>query len=223
MKTLKLFCLIAVISISSITKSNAQGVKYLTDDTLSFIFKSDIFRYITGTAHLGVEIPFKNNRYSVYAAIMGTYYTVANSNADKEQLSGPGVELQFRDYLGKYTGPTKYPFYFGLQFMGRHIEDIMGYDQHTQYNYDPYTYQSTSVVIPAYETQRTMNIYYGGIVLGYQTFVRQAVSFDFFVGGGLRLTYYGGEKSPTKFKKMNEFDYSGIMPKAGVIIGILQR
>jgi hypothetical protein len=190
MKTLKLFCLIAIICISSTMTSNAQGVKYLTDDTLSFIFKSDIFRYITGTAHLGVEIPFKNNRYSFYGAIMGTYYTVANTNnsADKEQRSGPGIELQFRDYLGKYSGPTKFPFYFGLEFMGRHIEDILGYDAKTNFIYDPATYQTTTTISQAYETHSTMNIYYGGIMLGYQTFVHQVVSFDFFVGGGLRLT-----------------------------------
>ena len=218
MKTLKIATTVLLISLFVSFRTHAQGVKYLANDTLSYIFKSDIFRFVSGTAHVGVEIPFSNNRYSLYAALMGTYYT--NNKSDyTRQLSGPGLELQFRDYLGKYSGPTKFPFYFGFQFMGRHIKEDRKYDSYYTYNYET----NENILNSGYTNHRSMNIYYGGIVMGYQEFIAQALSVDVFVGGGLRLTYYGGEDSPTRFTKMGDFDYSGIMPKAGIVIGILQR
>ena len=214
MKTIKLYLSIVILC-TLVSSSKAQGVKYLTDDTLSFIIKSDIFRYISGTAHLGVEVPFKNNRYSVYGALLGTYYTTG----ENIQRSGPGIEIQFKDYIGKYSGPTKFPVYFGIQLMGRHVVTEQKFEDRTVWNYP----DNTSTLVPGYTTRNVTNIYYGGIILGYQQFIRQAISLDFYFGGGLRLTYDAGEKSPTKFKTMTDFDYSGVMPKAGVIIGILQR
>lgn len=218
MKTLKITTIVAFLSLCSIAPMQAQGIKYLANDTLSFIFKSDIFRFISGTAHVGVEIPFKNNRHSVSFAMLGTYFTKSQDDYT-QQLSGPGMELQLKSYLGKYSGPTKYPFYFGFQLMGRHLSDDRKYDDF--YTYDYNTQQTIALQRP--NTHRSMNIYYGGIMLGYQEFIAQALSIDVYVGGGLRLTYLGGANEPTKFTKMGAIDYSGIMPKAGIIIGILQR
>jgi len=218
MKTVKLFLLTLILAGTSVLSSKAQGVKYMKDDTLSFIFKSNLFYYITGTAHLGVEVPFRNNRNSIYFALMGSDYT-KTGNTNKEQYFGPGLELQYRSYLGKNSGPTKYPFYYGIHLMGRHLEKYTKHDDSYVWDYNT----NTNVFTSGYETNTTMNVYYGGIVLGYQQIIGHAISLDFYIGGGLRLTYYGGENSPTRYKSINDFDYSGILPKSGIIIGILNR
>ena len=72
-------------------------------------------------------------------------------------------------------------------------------------------------------TQSSFNVYYFGLLLGCQVFVNQIFTVDLNFGGGLRLSQVDGDKSFTRYKGITDLDYSGVIPRFGMTIGIIQH
>ena len=191
----------------------SQGIKYQKNDTIRYIVKNEIPRFFAGTFWTGIEFPLKNKK-SIYVSGIATY----GSNFDSErQLIGYGGEFQYRSYLGKGDFNTNFPIYMAGQLMYRHIDR---YTRTTNYLNDPVTFVST----PEYtEGKDAFNVYYAGLLIGCQVFVNQIFTIDLNFGGGIRLSQIVGEKSFTKYKNISNLDYSGVVPRIGIVIGIIQH
>ena len=207
----KLFILASVLCFTSVGFS--QGIRYTQNDTIKFILKNEIPRFFAGTFWSGVEIPLKNNK-SLYVSGIATYGSNFDSN---RQMIGWGGELQYRSYLGKKDKLTNFPIYMAGHLMFRRLHQ---YDRLTSTTFNP----MNGMYVDSYsETKQSYNVYYGGILIGCQVFVHQMFTVDVNVGGGIRLTQLDGAKSFTRFKSLPDIDYSGVVPRIGVIIGIIQH
>jgi hypothetical protein len=191
----------------------AQGIRYTKDDTIKYIVKNEIPRFFAGTFWSGVEFPLKNNK-SLYISGIATYGS--NFNSDR-QMIGWGAELQYRSYLGKKDKLTNFPIYMAGHLMFRRLDQ---YDRLTTATFNSINgmYEDTYS-----ETKQSYNVYYGGILIGCQVFVHQMFTVDVNVGGGIRLSQLDGAKSFTRFKSLTDLDYSGVVPRIGLIIGIIQH
>lgn len=195
------------------TLSYAQGIKYTKNDTIKYVVKNDILRFFGGTFWTGAEFPL-NNRKSILVNGIATYGSSMGSS--KENI-GYGAELQYRSYLGKGSFQTNFPIYLASQFMFRRIDS---YEQNINYAFDNVLMKDVSTTT---ETKSSFNIYYFGVLLGCQVFVNQIFTVDVNFGGGLRLSQVDGEKSFTRYKGISDLDYSGVIPRFGLTIGIIQH
>ena len=195
------------------TMSFAQGIKYTKNDTIKYIVKNDILRFFGGTFWTGAEFPL-NNRKSILVNGIATYGSSMGSS--KENI-GYGAELQYRSYLGKGSFQTNFPIYLASQFMFRRIDS---YEQNINYAFDNVLMKDISTTT---ETKSSFNVYYFGVLLGCQLFVNQIFTVDVNFGGGLRLSQVDGEKSFTRYKGISDLDYSGVIPRFGLTIGIIQH
>ena len=192
----------------------SQGIKYTKDDTIRYIVKNEIPRFFAGTFWTGVEFPLKNKK-SIYVSGIATYGS--NFDSDKE-LIGYGAEFQYRSYLGKGSFTTNYPIYMAAQLMYRHIDR---YERKvSSYFTDPISFESSPIYT---EGKDAFNVYYAGLLIGCQIFVNQIFTVDLNFGGGLRLSQATDSKSFTKYKNISNLDYSGVVPRGGVVIGIIQH
>lgn len=72
------------------------------------------------------------------------------------------------------------------------------------------------------EVTRLLNIFALGAHMGWKfTFVK-VLYIDVYVGGQIRLAKYDDEDGFTKYKSLGNIDFSGVMPTAGLSIGILK-
>lgn len=205
-----LFIIVLAFSFSGFS----QGIKYTKNDTIKYIVKNEIPRFFAGTFWTGVEFPLQNKK-SIYVAGIATYGS--NFDSDKE-LIGYGAEFQYRSYLGKGNFTTNFPIYMAAQLMYRHIDRFER--KVSNYIVDPVTFVST----PSYtEGKDAFNVYYAGLLIGCQVFVNQVFTVDLNFGGGLRLSQATDSKSFTKYKNISNLDYSGVVPRVGVVIGIIQH
>ncbi len=195
--------------------SKGQGIKYTKNDTIKYLVKNELTRFISGTFWSGVEIPLKNKK-SLYFSGIATY----GSQQSDKQLIGYGAEFQYRSYLGKGDFNTNTPIYMATQFLFRRIDE---YKLVSTPIFNEVNGISQSVGEITKEQHRSFNVYYGGILLGAQIFVNQIFTIDINVGGGLRLAHIDGEKSFSKYKEFVSLDYSGVVPRAGLVIGIIQH
>jgi hypothetical protein len=191
--------------------SFAQGIKYTKNDTIRYIVKNEIPRFFAGTLWTGVEFPLQNKK-SIYVSGIATYGSNFTSN---RQLIGWGGEFQYRSYLGKGDFVTNYPIYLAGQLMFRRLNDYLMVEN-GQFVNDVWT-------VSQIENKSSYNVYYAGILLGCQVFVNQVFTLDLNFGGGLRLSQVDGEKSFTKYKNVSDLNYSGVMPRVGLVIGIIQH
>jgi len=205
-----LFIILLALSFSGFS----QGIKYTKNDTIKYIVKNEIPRFFAGTFWTGVEFPLQNKK-SIYLAGIATY----GSNFDSEkELIGYGAEFQYRSYLGKGNFTTNFPIYMAAQLMYRHIDRFER--KVSSYNVDPVTFVSSPVYT---EGKDAFNVYYAGLLIGCQVFVNQIFTVDLNFGGGLRLSQATDSKSFTKYKNISNLDYSGVVPRVGVVIGIIQH
>lgn len=72
------------------------------------------------------------------------------------------------------------------------------------------------------EVTRLLNIFALGAHIGWKfTFVK-VLFLDVYIGGQIRLAKYDDEESFTRYKSLGNIDFSGVMPTAGLSIGILK-
>ena len=189
-----------------------QGIKYTKNDTIRYIVKNDVLRFFGGTFWTGAEFPI-NNRKSILVNGIATY---GSSSSNKENI-GYGAEIQYRSYLGKGSFQTNYPIYLASQFMFRRINS---FEQQFSSVLDPI---SNNYIESESETKSSFNVYYFGVLLGCQVFVNQIFTVDLNFGGGLRLSQVDGQKSFTRYQGITDLDYSGVIPRFGMTIGIIQH
>jgi len=150
----------------------------------------------------------KNQEFQLYDATLSVW-----KDYEGEMFSGYGFQLRGKNFLLNRLDPDAVAplgLYAGPVAMFRHIK-IEGY----QYVWDGQTSKRAEVT-------RHLDIGSLGITLGYQFPVHQVLAVDLFVGGVMRVSKYTNESQITRFKKWSNIDYSGVLPTAGIRIGILR-
>jgi hypothetical protein len=67
-----------------------------------------------------------------------------------------------------------------------------------------------------------LNIFALGANIGWKFTFMKVLYIDIYVGGQIRLAKYDDEENFTRYKSLNNIDFSGVMPTAGLSIGILK-
>jgi hypothetical protein len=134
---------------------------------------------------------------------------------ESDNFSGFGATLQWKNYLLPAVNP-KYSVFKGLYAaplsMYRRIW-ITGMD--IQYFPAEDIWKDVEII-------QKLNILAGGVIVGWQFPIAKVLSLDIFAGGVIRLSHYDTESGFTKYKKWHQIDYSGVLPRAGIKIGILK-
>ena len=133
-------------------------------------------------------------------------------------MSGGGLNLQLRNYLmANHPGRKKAPFglYAAPQLMYRRITIKGSNQEYIETEPDVWEWQDIEI------TQR-LNIYAGGVILGFKVPLFNALAIDIFAGGNIKLSGYKNEEGFTKYKDWFNIDFSGVSPVAGIAIGILK-
>lgn len=146
------------------------------------------------------------------------YYNIGLDSYDpyeSDNFSGFGATLQWKNYLLPPVNP-KYTVFRGLYAaplaMYRRVW-ITGIDM--QYFPDEDEWRNVEII-------QKLNILAGGVIIGWQFPIAKVLSLDIFAGGVIRLSHYDTESGFTKYKKWQNIDYSGVLPRAGIKIGILK-
>ena len=183
---------------------------------------------------LSYEKAIKNNL-SLDMSLLGTYVTkdgfgkgylqnqdlayadgISNSYIyySGDMIRSIGCILRLKNYLlTRVNADSKAPIglYAAPQLMYRRVW-ITG----NQYEYGIYPFAAQK------EFTRNLDIIQGGVILGSKFVVAKVLCLDVYLGGVMRLSKYYNEKTFTKYKRWNNIDYSGILPTAGINIGILK-
>ena len=209
-----------------------------TDTIIVKPYKSAIklnpFRLFEGTFQLSYERAI-NDKFSIDVAGLGTYVSKsgmgggyltkqdlefynAETNSynpyNPEMLTGWGIFIQAKSFLlTKYYSNLKAPIglYAAPQLMYRDIL-ITGIEN-----------VWTDTVYVEKEVKQNLDVLAAGVILGVKFAFLKVLCIDMYVGGVLRLSKYTDEKSCTKYKQWNNIDYSGVLPAAGINIGILKK
>lgn len=132
---------------------------------------------------------------------------------NNKNISGYGLELTVKNYLltdiykrqrspvGLYASPN-------LLFRRLWLSGISEY-----YFEDEWVEE---------EVTRLLNIYAAGARIGWKFTLLKVLYVDLYAGGQIRLAKYDDEERFTKYKNLANIDFSGVMPTAGVSIGILK-
>lgn len=198
----------------------------------------DPVRLLEGTFYLSYE-RILNQRFSVNVGAMATYSTtqglsnyyfsnqsfaMLNESTNQYQsyegevMSGWGLNIQFRNYLlANHPKRLKAPLglYAAPQFMHRKMTITGNYQEMEEI--EPGVFDLVDKKV----TQH-LNIFAGGVILGYKIPLFRVLTVDLFAGGNIKLSKYRNEDSYTKYKDWFNIDFSGVSPVAGISIGILK-
>jgi hypothetical protein len=156
---------------------------------------------------------FSNQEFAYHDAATNEYYTY-----EGEVISGGGLNFQFRNYLmANHPGRKAAPLglYAAPQLMYRRISIKGTYPELVEIEPDVFEWQDKEI------TQR-LNIYAGGVILGFKLPLFNTLAIDIFAGGNIKLSGYKNEKGFTKYKDWFNIDFSGVSPVAGIAVGILK-
>jgi len=156
---------------------------------------------------------FSNQSFAILDASTKEYRTY-----EGEVISGGGLNVQFRNYLmANHPGRKKAPLglYAAPQFMYRRIAIKGTQPEYVEVETDVWEWQDKEI------TQR-LNIYAGGVILGFKLPLFNTLAIDVFAGGNIKLSGYSNEEGFTKYKDWFNIDFSGVSPVAGIAIGILK-
>jgi hypothetical protein len=135
-----------------------------------------------------------------------------------EVISGGGINFQFRNYLlANHPGRKKAPLglYAAPQIMYRRVAIKGSRQEYTEVETGNWEWQNI-------ELTQHLNIYAGGVILGFKLPLFNALAVDIFAGGNIKLSGYSNEEGFTKYKDWFNIDFSGVSPVAGIAIGILK-
>jgi len=156
---------------------------------------------------------FSNQEFAYLDAATNKYFTY-----EGEVISGGGLNVQLRNYLmANHPGRKKAPFglYAAPQLMYRRITIKGSNQEYIETEPDVWEWQTIEI------TQK-LNIYAGGVILGFKVPLFNALAIDVFAGGNIKLSGYKNEQGFTKYKDWFNIDFSGVSPVAGIAIGILK-
>jgi hypothetical protein len=151
-----------------------------------------------------------NQKLSYYNAVLDEY-----TSYESENISGFGGSIAWRNYLLPRTKPNYAAprgLYVAPTVMYRRIF-LSGFDQ---------VYDEEKDITEMVEVTQNLNIFSGGFLAGWQFVLWKAVTADVYVGGLIRLSKYDGEARFTKYKQLQNIDFSGVMPGFGVKIGVVK-
>lgn len=198
----------------------------------------DPVKLLEGTFSLSYE-RIINDRFSVNVAGMATYstkqglsnYYFTNQSFayldratneyhpyEGEVMAGGGLNIQFRNYLlANHPNRQKAPIglYAAPQLMFRKMVITGRYKEMEET--EPGIYELVEKKL----TQH-LNIFAGGVILGMKLPLFKVLTIDLFAGGNIRLSKYTDEGGFTKYKNWFNFDFSGVSPVAGIVVGILK-
>jgi hypothetical protein len=192
-------------------------------------------RLFEGTLQLSIERVL-NKGNSIELSAMATYatkeglanYYITNQSLsyyndalaeytsyESENISGFGGSLAWRNYLLPRTkinyaaprGP-----YVAPMVMYRRVF-LSGFDQ---------VYNEEEDITEIVEVTQKLNIFSGGFLAGWQFILWKAITADVYTGGMIRLSKYDGDAGFTKYKQLQNIDFSGVMPSFGVKIGVVK-
>jgi hypothetical protein len=154
-----------------------------------------------------------------YLSNQSLYYyneTLADyTSYESENISGFGGSFAWRNYLlprtkSNYSAPRG-PYVAPMLSYRRLI--LSGFDEVFNEEED-----KTEVV----EVVQYLNVFSGGFLAGWQFVLWKAIATDVYVGGVIRLSKYDGDARFTKYKQLQNIDFSGVMPSFGVKIGVVK-
>jgi hypothetical protein len=196
-------------------------------------FKLNPARLFEGTFQISYERALKNN-FSIDFSALGTYmssnglgsgymkdqvlYAYDNSldtyiSYNGHVISGWGVALQTRNYLLPRIGSkinAPYGLYASPQFMYRKTW-ITGYTT----EWEDSTWKEKTV-------KQNLDVFAIGVILGGKFSIHKVICVDIFIGGVWRFSKYANEKELTRNKRWSNIDYSGVLPTAGITIGVMK-
>ena len=202
------------------------GVNGFAQDAL---VKLSPFHFFDGTLYVSYEKALENNR----SIQLDGGLLVADNGKDYGWMG----ELQLRSYLfsSKFAGNSVLSgFYAGLYVNGKYFNE---YNEWREWNtivepYWEYVYNKDgtenweeSVWHQGEYSEITVKERYdvkqgeGGVIFGFQKIINKALSFDLFLGGGIR----GAQIDGKKLDRFHEIDrgYTGVVPKVGFSLGIV--
>jgi hypothetical protein len=156
---------------------------------------------------------FSNQSFAAYDAASNEYRPYVG-----EVISGGGLNIQFRNYLlANRPGTKKAPLglYAAPQLMYRRIAIKGTHQEYIEVETDKWQWQDV-------ELTQHLNIYAGGVILGFKLPLFNALAIDIFAGGNIKLSGYSNEEGFTKYKDWFNIDFSGVSPVAGIAVGILK-
>jgi len=150
----------------------------------------------------------KNQRLDYFNAALSSIIPYHNNN-----ISGYGIGLTLKNYLltdqyqkqrspvGLYAAPN-------LLFRRLWLSGMSEY-----YLEDEWIEE---------EVTRLLNIFALGAHIGWKFTFLKVLYIDMYAGGQIRLAKYDDEERFTRYKNLGNIDFSGVMPTAGLSIGILK-
>ncbi|MDX2415463.1 MAG: hypothetical protein QNK33_09765 [Bacteroidales bacterium] len=192
-----------------------EGSFYLSyERIISDKFSINIGAMATYSTSQGISnYYFSNQSFAYFDARTNTY-----NSFEGEVMSGGGLNVQFRNYLlsnspGKLSAPLG--LYAAPQIMYRNMAITGNYYELEEIE------PGVSEMVEKSITQH-LNIFAGGVIIGYKLPLLKVLAVDIFVGGNIRMSKYSGEDGFTKYKDWFNIDFSGVSPVAGIAIGILK-
>ena len=156
---------------------------------------------------------FSNQSFSYLDAVRNVYQPY-----EGEVMSGGGINIQFRNYLlANHNDRQKAPLglYASPQVMYRNFKITGNYREYEEVEPDVWEMVDKQII-------QNLNVFAGGVILGYKIPLFKVLTIDLFAGGNIRLSKYKNEDGFTKYKDWYNFDFSGVSPVAGISIGILK-
>jgi hypothetical protein len=192
-----------------------EGTFYLSyERTITPAISFNVGGMATYSTNQGISnYYFSNQEFAVLDAVTNEYHTYHG-----EVISGGGLNVQFRNYLmANHPGRKKAPFglYAAPQLMYRRIQIKGNKQEYVKLETGESEWQTVEI------TQH-LNIYAGGVILGFKLPLLNALAVDIFAGGNIKLSGYTNEEGFTKYKDWFNIDFSGVSPVAGIAIGILK-
>lgn len=151
-----------------------------------------------------------NQKLEYYNDLVSSYVPLNARN-----ISGYGGSLELKNYLLSGIHPkqnTPIGLYAGPQIIYRRAI-ISGMDN---------IYYEDEEEWREVEITRKLNIISAGVIIGYKVPLLKVLCIDGYLGGMIRLAKYDDEDEFTKYKKLGNIDYSGVLPTAGIKIGVLK-
>lgn len=134
---------------------------------------------------------------------------------NSENITGYGGSVTWKNYLLARTDPNySAPGgpYVAPMGMYRRLT-LSGFDN--MYNEEEDIYEAVEVI-------RHLNVFSGGFMAGWQFVFWDVVTADIYLGGMIRLSKYDGEEEFTRYKELQNVDFSGVLPTAGIKLGIVK-
>lgn len=152
----------------------------------------------------------KSQSFAAYSFSSEAYEPISG-----KMITGWGVIGQMKYYLSAKQNPkTKAPlgFYAAPQLMYRKIWITGEFTDYSNFDLGPYEQR---------EVVQILDVASLGTVLGGKFALFKVFCVDLYVGGLLRLSKYSREDTFTRYKSWRNIDYSGVLPTAGINLGIL--